>query len=140
MSTTFPLLAAFAGTYRGDGRWVDITGESKKYQIDQTIAYENNQLLVTYTHNFVEEGNSIDGEFAFAFVAETICICNVMMKGIAVGNGYCFGPYFHFNIQVGEIFVETSYTLTDGGIEVRGSSTKNAQGRFIGWHELLTQS
>jgi len=53
---------------------------------------------------------------------------------------YCFGSCIHFHIQVGEIFVETSYTLTNGGIEVRGSSTQNAQGRFIGWHELLTES
>lgn len=137
MSKAEPTVADFAGRYSGSGMWIDITGESKKYEIMQEIRYEEGHLLVSYTHNFVEEDSVTTGEFVFDFVTDTIC--NVMMQGTNMGNGYCFGPYFHFNIQVGETFVETSYTLTDDQIEVRGSSTKNAQGRFIGWYELLAK-
>jgi len=38
---------------------------------------------------------------------------------------------------VSEIFVETSYQRVGNSLLVRGSSTSNAQGRFIAWSEVL---
>ena len=40
-------------------------------------------------------------------------------------------------VAVSEIFVETSYQRVGDALLVRGSSTSNAQGRFIAWSEVL---
>lgn len=127
----------FAGRYRGEGRWLDIAGESKPYHVAMQISAAGQQLAVTYTHDFYEEGTSTNGEFVFVFTSNAIFATT--MKGAEVGNGYLFDDYLHFNIRAGEIFVETSYQATQAGLQVRGSSTRNAQGRFIGWHEHLVR-
>lgn len=125
----------FAGRYRGEGRWLDIAGESKPYHVVMQISAAREQLTVTYTHDFYEEGSATNGEFVFVFSSDVIFATT--MKGAEVGNGYLFDDYLHFNIRAGDIFVETSYQITPVGLQVRGSSTRNAQGRFIGWHERL---
>ena len=127
--------ATLPGSYRGQGSWIDIAGESKRYRVMQEIAGSASALLVRYTHEFFEEGTSTEGEFVFEFVSPTLF--TTRMKGAAVGNGYVFERYLHFNIRAGEIFVETSYQRVGDALLVRGSSTSNAQGRFIAWSEVL---
>lgn len=127
---------AFQGKYVGDGRWIDITGEAKQYRITQEVIVDANSLRVEYKHVFFEEGTTVEGEFIFEFVSNSIF--STTLKGSVVGNGYVFGNYLHFNIRAGDIFVETSYQLLDQRIHTRGSSTSNAQGRFIAWSETLS--
>ena len=135
---TIPIeeLATFSGSYAGDGIWIDDTGESNRYEVLQLIRHEATRLMVSYTHNFVEEGNSTHGEFVFEFVSPTIF--DSSLNGVVVGNGYVFDTYLHFNIRIGDVFVETSYARAANTIQVRGSSTSNSQGRFIAWSESLT--
>lgn len=130
-------LSQFVGVFAGEGHWVDIAGDSKRYRIRQSVVREDNRLTVSYTHEFFEEGNTTHGEFVFEHVEGPIFAVHI--KGAPVGNGYAFAPYLHFNIKVGEIFVETSYELSADGLLVRGSSTSNAQGRFIAWTESLAR-
>lgn len=73
----------FTGQYTGEGAWTDITGESKRYRVRQTIAAEGNRLIVSYTHSFFEEGTSSGGELHFDFVAGSIF--TTTMNGTVVG-------------------------------------------------------
>ena len=125
----------FPGRFQGQGSWLDVAGESKRYRVTQEISESAPALVVRYAHEFYEEGTSTEGEFVFEFVSPTLF--TTRMKGAAVGNGYVFERYLHFNIRAGEIFVETSYQRVGDALLVRGSSTSNAQGRFIAWSEVL---
>jgi hypothetical protein len=125
----------FPGRYQGEGSWLDIAGESKRYRVTQEISESASALVVRYAHEFFEEGTSTEGEFVFEFVSPTLFTTS--MKGAAAGNGYVFERYLHFNIRAGDIFVETSYQRVGDALLVRGSSTSNAQGRFIAWSEVL---
>jgi hypothetical protein len=62
------------------------------------------------------------------------------MNGSQVGNGYIFGDLLHYHIRVGDAYVEVGYRGTERGMLVTGSSTKNAQGRFIAWQETLEKA
>jgi hypothetical protein len=64
MSDATDSFHAFIGQYTGEGRWVDIAGESKRYRVTQEVSAEPDGLLVTYRHEFFEEGNSTQGRFA----------------------------------------------------------------------------
>jgi len=130
-----PNFGLLPGTYVGDGAWTDIAGESKPYRVTQTVSIESNDITVEYAHDFYEEGTATSGVFVFQRQADALL--RVFMKGAALGNGYMFGDYLHYYIKVGEIFVQASYQLTPSGLLVNGSSSSNAQGRFIAWHEEL---
>jgi len=134
---TLPLpdLEALPGTYVGVGAWIDIAGESKPYRVTQTISVASNDITVEYAHDFYEEGTATSG--VFVFQRQTGALLRVLMKGVAVGNGYMFGGYLHYYVKVGEIHVQVSYQITSSGLSVNGSSSSNAQGRFIAWHEDL---
>ncbi len=125
----------FHGSYAGQGSWVDIAGESRQYQVHETIQVEPARLVVQYRHDFFQEGTSTEGEFIFEFVSERIF--TAVLKGMPLGSGYIFDNYLHFNLKAGEAYVETSYTRLGDSLLVRGSSTANAQGRFIAWAETL---
>jgi hypothetical protein len=47
-------------------------------------------------------------------------------------DGYC-----HYHLETGKAFVEASYRITGDTIDVFGSSTKNAEGNYIAWREVL---
>jgi hypothetical protein len=61
----------------------------------------------------------------------------VEIAGAAVGNGYLFGGYCHYHIAPERPIVEVSYRANGDGLEVFGSSTKNAEGHYIAWRETL---
>jgi hypothetical protein len=130
-----PEYAALAGIFVGLGAWIDITGESKPYRVTQTVSLTSNELTVEYAHDFYEEGTATSG--AFIFQRQTDALLRVLMKGAALGNGYMFGDYLHYYIKVGDVYVQASYQITSSGLLVNGSSSSNAQGRFIAWHEEL---
>lgn len=135
---TVPFNASkFIGVYSGTGVWIDVAGDSKQYRISQEIKGEANRLLVAYVHDFFQEGTKIEGIFVFEFASESIF--SVSMKNAPVGNGYLFDDYLHFNLQIGEMFVEVGYQLAGNEVRVRGSTNKNSQGRFIAWHEQLVR-
>ena len=129
--------ASLAGTYFGDGAWTDIAGESKPYRVTQTIALSTNDITVEYAHDFYEEGRVTSG--IINFERQSSALLRVYMKGAAMGNGYMFGAYLHYYIKVGDIFVQASYQTSSYGLLVNGSSSSNAQGRFIAWHEDLNR-
>ena len=123
------------GTFVGEGAWTDIAGDSKPYRITQTISLSGNDISVEFAHDFYEEGTAASGVFVFQRERESLL--RVFMKSVAVGNGYMFGDYLHYYLKVGDIFVQASYQSTSSGLSVNGSSSSNAQGRFIAWHEDL---
>jgi len=130
-----PELGSLPGTYVGVGAWIDIAGESKPYRVIQSISVASNEFTVEYAHDFFEEGRATSG--AFVFQRPTDALLRVLMKGAALGNGYMFGNYLHYYVKVGDIYVQVSYQITSNGLLVNGSSSSNAQGRFIAWHEDL---
>ena len=128
-------LKDFAGSYEGAGAWVDIAGESMRYRILQKIEVGKTALRVEYEHNFFEEGKTTNGEFVLERLSETLL--RVRMGGAHVGHGYVFGHFLHFHVHPAEAYVQVSYRLSEGKMLVAGSSTKNAQGRYIAWNETL---
>jgi len=125
---------ALAGTFRGAGTWHDEAGKSATYQIVQTNASTNDGFVVTFKHDF-EDGSIVDARFAMIWLAPHLFRLEV--EGAPVGNGCVFGGYCHYHMRVGESFVEASYRLMDDGLEVFGSSTRNAEGFYIAWRETL---
>jgi hypothetical protein len=99
---------------------------------DPEISESASALLVRYAHEFFEEG--VDrGRVRSVRVANSLYGAH---EGRGGRRGYVFGVLY-FNIRAGEIFVETSYQRVGDRLLVHGSSTSNAQGRFIAWSEVL---
>ena len=128
-------VTVFHGNYAGSGFWVDVAGESKRYRIAQTIDVRESEICIRYEHDFFEEGTKSQGTFVLLRASEQLL--SVRVNGSQVGNGYIFGDVFHYHIRVGDAYVEVGYCITERGLLVTGSSTKNAQGRFIAWQETL---
>jgi hypothetical protein len=125
---------AFIGTYEGAGRWHDAAGESQGYRIRHANVLTEDGFSVIFHHDF-DDGTVVDARFEMAWVAPHLF--SVAIGGSVVGNGYLFESYCHYHLKVGEAFVEASYRLDPNGLEVFGSSTKNAAGNYIAWHERL---
>lgn len=92
-------------------------------------------MRVDYTHEFHEEGSTTSG--VFVLQPHGANLLKVFMSGKQAGDGYVFARYLHYYLKVGEIFVQVSYQASETGLDVHGSSSSNAQGRFIAWHERL---
>jgi hypothetical protein len=128
-------LGAFVGTFRGDARWIDITGESKNYRVEFETSLLEGALRVAYTHDFYEEGNVTSGDITLRPV--TGPLLDSIMAGNVVGHGYVFGNILQYHLAVGGIFIEVTYERTANGLTIRGSSSSNKQGRYIAWLESL---
>ena len=124
----------FAGSYAGSGTWHDSTGTSSGYRIVQTNRVTDDGLEVSFKHDF-DDGSVVEARIGLIRIAPFVFRAEI--NGSPVGNGYIFGGYCHYHMKVGEAFVEASYRLTDEGIDVFGSSTKNAAGDYIAWRESL---
>jgi hypothetical protein len=125
-----------SGTYAGSGRWHDALGQSQSYTIEQTNRVTADGFEIAFQHDF-EDGSVIKADFALIAIAPSIF--RLEMSGAAVGSAYVLDDYCHYCLKVGDAFVEASYRLTDNGLAVFGSSTKNADGSFIAWHEKLAR-
>ena len=127
----------FVGTYEGTGTWHDSAGKSSAYRIQQTNLATANGFEVAFKHDF-DDGTVINARFVMTWLA--LNIFHVDVSGTAVGHGYVFDEYCHYHIKVGEAFVEASYRSNVGGLEVFGSSTRNAEGNYIAWREILRRT
>lgn len=125
------------GRFIGEGTWIDVTGETKRYRVDMNIAASDGGLDVVYTHDFFEEGNVTTSEVGLRPITGTP-LFETWMGGARVGHGHFFGTSLNYHLQFGDVFIEVSYTATASrGLIVRGSSSRNRQGRYIAWHEDL---
>jgi hypothetical protein len=61
----------------------------------------------------------------------------VSVAGASLGYGYLLDDYRHYHLETGAAFVEASYRVNGETVDVFGSSTKNAEGNYIAWQEVL---
>ena len=90
-----------------------------------------------FRHDF-EDGSVVEARFNMIWIAPSIF--RVDAAGSPLGHGYVFDSYCHYHLKVGEAIVEASYRGTGNGLEVHGSSTRNADGNYIAWRETLRQT
>ena len=128
------VLESFVGTYEGIGEWFDSSGKSSTYSVRQTNSATPDGLEIAFKHDFAD-GTVIDARFQMTWVAPNIC--RVSVAGASLGYGYLLDGYCHYHLETGQAFVEASYRITGDTIDVFGSSTKNAEGNYIAWKEVL---
>jgi hypothetical protein len=122
------------GTFVGKGRWHDSVGQSQSYHVQQTNRALAGGLELSFKHDF-EDGSIVSATFALLPIAPALYRLEV--ADAVVGNGYLLDDYCHYHLKTGDAFVEASYRGTDDRVRVYGSSTKNADGNYIAWHEML---
>jgi hypothetical protein len=131
------VIERLAGTYEGTGEWFDSTGKSSTYSVRQTNSPTPEGFEIAFTHNFAD-GTVVDARFQMTWVAPRIF--RVSAAGAPVGHGYFLEGYCHYHIETGRAFVEASYRFGADIVDVFGSSTKNAEGNFIAWKEVLRRT
>lgn len=127
-------IETLAGTYEGSGTWHDAAGSSGAYRIKQTNVVTDVGFDVSFRHNF-DDGSVVEASFKMVWIAPFVF--RVDVAGTPIGNGYVFSGYCHYHMKVGESFVEASYRASGDGLDVYGSSTRNAAGHYIAWTESL---
>ena len=127
----------FLGTYEGTGTWHDASGKSASYTIHQTNVATPDGFEVAFHHDF-DDGAEVEARFDMSWIAPHLF--RVEVSGSPVGNGYVFGDVCHYHMKFGEKFVDVSYRLSLGTMEVFGSSSTNAEGLYIAWKETLQRS
>ena len=130
-------IATLSGTYEGSGTWHDAAGTSSAYRITQTNLATDNGFDVTFRHDF-DDGSVVEARFNMIWIAPFVF--RVDVSGTPIGNGYVFDDYCHYHMKVGEAFVEASYRSSGDDLEVYGSSTRNAEGKYIAWRETLRRA
>lgn len=128
------IIREILGTYEGSGKWHDSAGTSMGYTSRQINRLTSTGFEVEFKHHF-DDGSLTDARLLMTWL--TPAIFRVDMGNNPVGHGYCLGDCCNFHIKAGEAFVEVSYRPQDSGLLVHGSSTKNADGNYIAWHENL---
>ena len=122
------------GTYQGTGEWYDSAGKSMAYRVSQTNCVTADGFEIAFKHDF-DDRTQTDARFVMTWIAPNLF--SVRIGNNAVGHGYCIGNSCSYHIKTGDAFVEVSYRPDDQNLEVYGSSTKNAEGNYIAWHERL---
>ena len=125
---------SFVGTFSGTGMWHDAAGKSAGYRIRQTNVATAKGCEVAFRHDF-DDGSVV--EATFSLVRLVPHLFRVDISGAPVGNGYMFGDSCHYHMKLGDKFVEVTYRTADGELSVFGSSSTNAEGNYIAWHETL---
>jgi len=131
------MLQSLAGIYEGTGEWFDSSGKSSTYTVRQTNAATPDGFEIAFRHDFAD-GTVVDARFQMTWVAPRIF--RVSTAGAPLGHGYLLDDYCHYHLETGKAFVEASYRITGGRVEVFGSSTKNAEGKYIAWRETLRRT
>lgn len=126
----------FAGEFSGRGEWTDSAGGSAAYAIIQTNTLTGDGFRVQFEHHF-DEGDVVKADFVMAWTGKELF--RVTSAGASIGNGYLLRGYCHYHLEVGGAFVESSYQVRGDGLQVFGSSSKNADGNYIAWSESLTR-
>ena len=124
----------FVGTYEGQGVWHDSTGSSMTYVVHQTNRVTRDGFEISFKHDFAD-GSVVEARFEMTWVSPPIF--RVSVAGAAIGHGYVFDSYCHYHLETGKAFVEANYRFGGDSVEVFGSSTKNAEGNYIAWKEVL---
>ena len=122
------------GTYKGSGKWYDSAGKSMAYKVTQTNRATSGGFEMEFKHDF-DDGSTTDARFVMTWIAPHIF--RVEIGSHPVGHGYSIGDSWKYHIKAGDSFVEVSYRPDDKSLDVHGSSTKNADGNYIAWHETL---
>src|SRR5262249_17496936 len=104
------------------------------YRVTQTNRNTPAGFEIEFNHDF-DDGSQTRAAFAMTWTAPHLF--QVDIAGKPVGNGYLLGDSCHYHIAAGDAFVEVGYRAHGSGLEVTGSSTKNAQGLYIAWQESL---
>ena len=125
---------AICGSFEGTGTWHDAAGKSMAYTVKQTNRLITDGFEIEFKHDFAD-GSKTDAHFLMMWI--TPHLFQVRIGNNVVGNGYCIGNSCNYHIKAGEAFVEVSYRPDGQRLEVNGSSTKNAEGNYIAWHERL---
>jgi hypothetical protein len=89
---------------------------------------------VEFTHDFADQ-TRVHAELEMSWL--TPQLFRVAMDSKVVGYGYCLADACKYHLKAGNAFVEVSYHPAGGGLEVFGSSSTNADGNYIAWHEEL---
>lgn len=127
-------VSRLVGQYVGSGTWHDSAGKSGSYQITQSIDETPNGFGVSFKHRF-EDSSVVEATFDMHWVASRLFAVHV--AGRPVGEGYWLGDYCHYRFQSDDRLVEAGYLVHGDGLRTYGSSSKNAQGNYIAWHEEL---
>ena len=130
-------VARIVGHYSGSGTWHDAAGHSGGYQITQSIHETANGFEVAFKHRF-DDGRVVEARFEMHWVASRLFAVHV--AGQPGGHGYWLGDYCHFHVEPGGSFVEVSYLVHGEGLRTYGSSTRNADGNYIAWKEVLRRT
>src|SRR5258706_2745598 len=92
---------------------------------------------VEFTHDFADR-TQVRAHLEMTWVTPFLFRVNV--GGNPVGFGYCLANACNYHFKAGDAFIEVSYHQTEAGIEVFGSSSTNAEGNYIAWHEELRRT
>jgi hypothetical protein len=125
------------GRYEGSGTWYDAAGKSLGYRIAQVNRPTDQGFEIVFKHDF-DDGSAGEARLTMVWIAPYLL--RVDTSGRPIGNGYCFADYCHYHLKVGGAFVEASYRILADGLEVYGSSSRNAEGLYIAWHETLRRT
>jgi hypothetical protein len=131
------VVGILAGSYEGTGEWFDSSGKSSTYSVRQTNSATADGFEVAFKHDFAD-GTVVDARFQMTWVAPHIF--RVSVAGASLGYGYLLDGYCHYHLETGKAFVEAGYRVNGDTIDVFGSSTKNAEGHYIAWKEVLRRT
>jgi hypothetical protein len=127
-------LERLEGMFDGQGEWHDSRGKSMTYAVHQMTRATIDGFEIAFKHDFAG-GPVVDARFQMTWVAPHLF--RVSVSGSPLGHGYLFDGYCHYHLETGKAFVEASYRFGGDIVEVFGSSTKNAEGLYIAWKEVL---
>jgi hypothetical protein len=131
------MIEKLAGTFEGEGVWHDAVGKSMTYMVQQTSRATADGFEIAFKHDFAD-GSVVDARFQMTWIAAHIF--RVSAAGSPLGHGYVFDGSCHYHLETGQAFVEASYRVAGDTVEVLGSSTKNAEGNYIAWREVLRRT
>lgn len=130
-------IVPFAGRFEGSGRWHDEGGKSQSYTIVQMATPTADGFDLAFKHHF-EDGTVVDARFLMVWIDGVLF--RVMAGGQPIGHGYRFDAFTHYHLHTASAVVEVGIQSNGDALDVRGSSTKNAEGLFIAWRETLRRS
>jgi hypothetical protein len=125
------------GRYEGLGVWYDSAGKTMGYRVAQTVGVVSDGFDLEFAHDFAD-GTTVRATFHMTWL--TPYLFRVINRGTAVGHGYCVANACKYHIEAAENFVEVSYHPSAERLEVYGSSSRNADGNYIAWHEELRRA
>ena len=130
----------FFGSFAGLGRWTDITGESRSYRIVYLqFEADDDAIVLRFFHDLHEEDDEVIAEFRFDFRDEHAFSVSSIAgeQRQSLGSGHAFRDFCQYCLVIGDMMVENRLVLYEGRLHVFGSSSRNQQGRFIHWEEVL---